>query len=329
MSEKRFYVYGLFEPKSNKIDNCFYIGKGTRHRVDCHFQSSHLEENSSEKARKILSLQSTNRQPYSRKLFSNLCEEKAFRLEAKIINTVGLKNLTNQIDGGRRTIPNSQYRQKLSKALSGRTLSEKHKKRIADSRKGDQNWVKNEEVRKKISETLSGRSLSEERKQKISESLIGREFSEDVRNKIRQANKGEGGSKAKLDNRKVAEIKWLILNTYLTDKEISKEYDVSSVAINKIRDKQTWNHVDIKKPNNKKLKGLDLVKCNRNSFKYEYVKKDGRSSQLNLEEVKEVVWLVQNTESSQNYISELYDVSQSSISRMSRKDVEAKKPKFV
>ena len=62
---------------------------------------------------------------------------------------------------------------------------------------------------------------------------------------------------------------------------------------------------------------------------YVYVKKDGRSSQLNLEEVKEVVWLVQNTELSQNHVSELYDVSQSSISRMSRKDVGAKKPKFV
>lgn len=62
---------------------------------------------------------------------------------------------------------------------------------------------------------------------------------------------------------------------------------------------------------------------------YVYVKKDGRSSQLNLEEIKEVVWLVQNTELSQNHVSELYDVSQSSISRMSRKDVGAKKPKFV
>lgn len=75
---------------------------------------------------------------------------------------------------------------KISKGLTGKHLSEEHKKKISESHTNP-----SPEVRRRLSEAHLGKSLSEEHKSKISESLRGRARDEDVRKRISESSKGK------------------------------------------------------------------------------------------------------------------------------------------
>lgn len=85
-----------------------------------------------------------------------------------------------------------------------------------------------EKVRKKMSKAQRGRKHSKETKMKIS---IG--------------NRGEKQGRAKLSEKNVIEIKKLLREGNLFDREIAKIYGVSRKAINNIKLGQTWCHVDL------------------------------------------------------------------------------------
>ncbi len=89
------YVYALIDPFTDKI---FYVGKASgNNRVFDHLKSSKLE---SEKNKKIKEIRSKNVDPKIEILRYGLdSEEIAFEVEASIIDTLGVANLTNVVRG--------------------------------------------------------------------------------------------------------------------------------------------------------------------------------------------------------------------------------------
>lgn len=95
-----YYVYGLIDPRTNKI---FYIGKGTKNRVFEHELES-LSCNDSEKLKiKIITeIKSTGLEVEKIIINSDLSETEAFASEASLINAfnyVGDIRLTNIVAG--------------------------------------------------------------------------------------------------------------------------------------------------------------------------------------------------------------------------------------
>ena len=89
------YVYALIDPFSEKI---FYVGKASgNNRVFDHLKSTKLE---TEKTKKIKEIRLKNADPKIEILRYGLAsEEIAFEVEASIIDTLGIENLTNVVRG--------------------------------------------------------------------------------------------------------------------------------------------------------------------------------------------------------------------------------------
>jgi group I intron endonuclease len=86
-----------------------------------------------------------------------------------------------------------ETKQKMSEAQKGKTLSEKHKRKLSISHlgliSGNKGKHHSEETKLKISEAHKGKTLSEEHKRKIS--IASKNISEETRKKMSEAKKGE------------------------------------------------------------------------------------------------------------------------------------------
>ena len=104
-SNQGFYVYALQDNQGR----AFYIGKGSNGRIDEHFQESRADRNPHKwnKIQKLLR-NGTTRDEMKRKIFEGLAEDKALDLERRIIQEVGLENLTNLVEGGSQPPRNSK-----------------------------------------------------------------------------------------------------------------------------------------------------------------------------------------------------------------------------
>lgn len=88
----RYYVYLYIDPRNDEI---FYVGKGKGERC-----FSHLKEISeSKKAKKIHDIISDGFKPVIEILVHDLDEETALRVEASVIDLIGVAKLTNQVKG--------------------------------------------------------------------------------------------------------------------------------------------------------------------------------------------------------------------------------------
>lgn len=81
----------------------------------------------------------------------------------------------------------------ISKAMSGRVVSEETKKKLSESKKGKLLSI---ETKNKLSESLKGRTLSDEWKKKISEANKGKTFSEEHKANISKGKTGKPLSEA-------------------------------------------------------------------------------------------------------------------------------------
>lgn len=90
-----YYVYALVDPKDNKI---FYVGKASsNNRAFDHLNSS---KNESDKQKKIKDIRSINKEPRVDILRHGLTtSDVALQVEAAIIDSIGLENLTNVVRG--------------------------------------------------------------------------------------------------------------------------------------------------------------------------------------------------------------------------------------
>lgn len=93
----KFYVYVLIDPRNNNI---FYIGKGTKNRIDQHEQES-KKGVCSYKCNKIRSIEQSGFNIIKYKIAGFNDEKEAYDYETKIIDDYGLENLTNVMRGGR------------------------------------------------------------------------------------------------------------------------------------------------------------------------------------------------------------------------------------
>ncbi len=82
------YIYLYIDPRDNSI---FYIGKGK-----CNRAFAHLRENSEkEKVKRIRDLRKAGKEPRIEILVHGLDDETAKKIEASVIDLIGMRNLTN------------------------------------------------------------------------------------------------------------------------------------------------------------------------------------------------------------------------------------------
>lgn len=90
-----YYVYLYINPLDNSI---FYVGKGKGNRVFEHLRNN----NESKKVNAIKKIRANGKEPIIEILVHGLPdEETAFRIEAAVIDVIGLGNLTNEVRGWR------------------------------------------------------------------------------------------------------------------------------------------------------------------------------------------------------------------------------------
>jgi hypothetical protein len=107
-----YYVYGLFYGD----DICFYIGKGTKYRLNEHlYKYERKEVENTHKRRKIKKLRRNKKAPYTKKIITGLTENEAIEKETRLIKEIGIKNLTNQIIEDEKRVVAKGEEQHLSK----------------------------------------------------------------------------------------------------------------------------------------------------------------------------------------------------------------------
>jgi len=164
----------------------YYIGKGCGERIKQ--KSNRNCQKPKDKSRIIF-------------LKQNLTEEEAFRHEIYMIAVFGrkdlgtgiLRNLTDGGEGSSGAIRSLELREKISKSMKGRTLSDEHKKKLSESLKGKK---VSDETKKLWSIQRKGKKHSEETKRKMSEkkkgskhNMFGIPKSEETKRKISESKK--------------------------------------------------------------------------------------------------------------------------------------------
>jgi hypothetical protein len=253
MSENRFYVYGLFDPKK---EFPFYIGKGKKDRKNIHFYHSKKRINP-HKNRKIEKIEREGRTPYAEKLYENLSEDEAYMREWCLIN-VHFPKLTNIKESYATEPPtmkgknhpnygkerSEETKQKISESLRGREHSKKTKQKISNSVKGKNNPMYGKtfkhckETKRKMSEAKKGKNNP----------MYKKEFSEEHKQKISESNKGEDNPDAKLSKKEASEVKHFASNSNLTQKEIGDKYNIDRTTVSHIKNENYWSHIEPQKP---------------------------------------------------------------------------------
>ncbi len=113
----KYYVYLYLDPDTNEV---FYVGKGKGNRV-----FNHLNDiGESEKARRIQDIQSRGKTPKIEILIHGLEEEEsALKVEAAVIDLIGVDKLTNRVHG---------YRSSLYGRLTIEQLLQRYHREIAE-----------------------------------------------------------------------------------------------------------------------------------------------------------------------------------------------------
>ena len=265
-NEKRFYVYGLYDPDKK---HPFYIGKGTSDRRNYHFRETEKGRNTY-KDKKIAKIKRQERKPYSKVIFDNLTEAKAYDREWGLIHMLDVHpecTLTNidyswgkGVASGENNVKywKGKKRPEHSKKMTGRTRPEKVGRKISKANSGENHWNYNkslsEEHKQKLSKAFSGegnpwygKERSEETKKKISEANKGKKLSKETKAKMSKNRKG-GGPRTILSQKQAGEIKWLVENSDMTQLSIGNEYGVSDSTACAIKREKSWSYVEPEPP---------------------------------------------------------------------------------
>lgn len=223
----QFYTYIYLDPrKAGQYcyeDLCLlykpiYVGKGKGRRYLVEHGRTPIFKN------KINKIQKSGLNPIILKLYENLNEQQSFELEKKLIDEIGRIDLgtgplVNMMDGG-------------DGGSSGRIISE--------------------ETKNKISESQKDKKISKETRKKISENnnnyWFGKHLSEEHRNKMRENHadfRGENHPRHKLTEEQVIQIKLLLKEEILTQKEIADMFGVKQSIISKIKIGKLWSHIKL------------------------------------------------------------------------------------
>ena len=388
VEDKRFYVYGLFyEKEDQKI--CFYIGKGTDDRHKTHFRNSSLEERcyNSHKNDKIKKLKEEDKNPYSKILFKDLTEDKALGIEEFLLkkdcvfdsvtnivrenfplsgedhplnnkerppevkekmatieraviekvnwlvenSILTSKEIAKELDISDYTVKDVKHNRVRSHIQDNRKpewYDEDYKKEIKQQRREKYSDISKQEVReirwlreeteathKQIAEKYgysSGLVCSIAHENILGHldgssrpSWVDSEFIQDAEHSRQNLMVGERNPSNVLPDEKVKEINWMINNTDLTHDQISNQYKVSSTLISAINLGRTRSYIEeTKKPEwySEEEEKTILEEARRE------IKKDNDTIKLTDDEVREVRWLIKNTDFYQKDIAHKYKI---------------------
>lgn len=244
-----FYIYIYLDPtKSNKyIYNeykfnyePFYVGKGKNRRCyDIKKGRSKYFKN------KINKIKRFGYEPIIIKLYDNISEKKAFELETKLINKIGRKNnstgpLLNIIDKNRGINGYKHSKKILDKIKMNffniqKKFEEKHCILLTDESKYKNCYTKLDYI------------CSNGHKNSISWNHFqqNRNCSICSNNLKSEKTKGENGYNSILITQDVIQIKLLLKDKKLIQKEISNIFEISRQAITAIKNKKSWSHIEI------------------------------------------------------------------------------------
>jgi hypothetical protein len=191
-----YYCYVYLDPRNPgdyvfddlKFDyEPFYVGKGKNRRFSFHltYVKRRLDKSFNHHfLRKIKAILMEGMTPIILFHEKNMCEEDAYQLETKLIETIGLDNLTNIFPGGKGGRNNKNF--------SGRHHTDSAKDKIRASKEGENNpmygekYYRSDEGKKSFSEKTSGANhhfyqtkRSDEVKEKIRKKLKGIKLSDD------------------------------------------------------------------------------------------------------------------------------------------------------
>lgn len=225
-----YYVYIYLDPRKSGqycySDVCFlyepfYIGKGKNGRYkESNRNRSKCFKNKLNKIKKL------GLKPVVFKLYENLDEIKSFEIEKQLIKEIGridLKTgtLINFTNGG--------------EGSSGRIISENTRIKLIKNH-ADFSGIKNPNF---------GKHLSIKTKNKISIKIKGRTCSEKTKKLMSEKNRGENNKSSKLVNQDIIQIKLLLKEGKLTQKEIGKKFGVNDRSISNIKTGKKWSHIGI------------------------------------------------------------------------------------
>ena len=274
-NEKRFYVYGLYDPK-NELP--FYIGKGCSYRKTDHFTGS-CKGNNTHKDRKIAKIKRQGREPYSKVIFDHLTEAKAYDREWAVIHmldvhpTVTLTNINYSWGKGVGGGENAPW--------YGKERSEETIKKIVETKK---HKIESGKIEPAKGEDLSNAHTKEEiaeikwlaKNTNATYPLISEKYDTDpgtICDVKKENNWGHVDSKkpdwydyrklqsmmhgrsgqGKITNEKAGEIKWLAHKSDMFQKEIGEKYGVSRTYVAKIKCEAIYESVKPLKPQSQNI----------------------------------------------------------------------------
>jgi predicted XRE-type DNA-binding protein len=272
MDERRFYVYSM---RATDRLMPFYIGKGTGRRWRDHLKPSRRELDHA-KNDQIDEIQARGEEVCVQKLAISLTQNQAWELEKFIIDEIGLANLSNRIAGGQGTAHTRETREKISEAMDGHDVSKQTRDRLSEVNSGEGAYFYN------------------------------REFTDEHRQNISQANSLETHPQTELSREEVAHIRWLAQESELYQREIAELYGTTQRNIGCIEREESWKGIAPKRPTD-----VDIQEIVRSRSATADMK-----SSLTTEDVQEIKWLLQNTDLKQSEIAARYGVVASSISEI-------------
>jgi len=136
----RYYVYKLLDPRTNVV---FYVGKGTGNRAYSHNQFKD-GNNNYYKDSIIRDLHKQNLEPIVEIIKYFADEQKAYKYEEQLIETIGIDNLTNITKNARPPSkkgwkPSKETLVKRSRGLKGVPRTEEWRKNLSLAKLGDKN----------------------------------------------------------------------------------------------------------------------------------------------------------------------------------------------
>lgn len=172
MSSKKYYVYELVDPKTNKP---FYIGKGTGKRCKFHLSAKYSYSKNKRLFHAINEIRLSGEEIIINIVKQNMEENEAYSFETELIIQYGRKDydpngiLVNyQVKGGR-------------PSHKGFKHSEEAKRKMSETRKGRIPWNKGEtgiySEETLIKMRSAKRTMSEETRLKLSKAKIGKKHS--------------------------------------------------------------------------------------------------------------------------------------------------------
>lgn len=93
-----YYVYKLIDPRDGKT---FYVGKGKGGRINKH-EIEAKKGNKSQKCSRIREITKARKKIHKEMVACFLNEQDAYDFETKVIEDIGLENLTNVLPGGQK-----------------------------------------------------------------------------------------------------------------------------------------------------------------------------------------------------------------------------------